>query len=256
MATLTEREEIERYQKLLEDWKPAPPSKKWKTQPVASGPARPAPAAPAAPTNGQLLRQPGAILKLGDGPVVIYLRPVPQKEYHLVLALFPNGSIKTQGVALDAYPVEELGAIPPVWLERMQQEMRWNRDLIVFHCYSYDDVRKLPDAMGAPADAPPAARTPVPSPKAQPEAPAARPPDDPQPAPPRRGSRLQIRFGNNVWDAIYWGKDDQGHVVAHQTNNQWALMHLDLDRFGNGVQVDPNPDLALVEQIEKSLLAQ
>ena len=65
-----------------------------------------------------------------------------------------------------------------------------------------------------------------------------------------------IRFGNNVWDAIYWGKDDQGHVVAHQTNNQWALMHLDLDRFGNGVQVDPNPDLALVEQIEKSLLAQ
>ncbi|MBN1868369.1 hypothetical protein JW916_13870 [Candidatus Sumerlaeota bacterium] len=46
-----------------------------------------------------------------------------------------------------------------------------------------------------------------------------------------RGRRFSIKFGNRGWEAVYWGEDEQGSVVAHNTNGQWSLMHLDLSRF-------------------------
>jgi hypothetical protein len=53
----------------------------------------------------------------------------------------------------------------------------------------------------------------------------------------RRGQCLAIKFGKKgeAWDAIYWGRDQQGTVVAHDTNGHWTLMHLDLSRFRDKV---------------------
>lgn len=211
----------------------------------------------------------GAILRLNGRTLAIYKKAVPEKEYHLVLMLSPGGSVKAQGVALEGYEVEELGCIAPKWFEKMQTEMHWDRDLIVFHCYSFEDVVRIPRAEGgeetlesvrpAPAAPPPpraeaeqVAVTPTASPVMPP--PVTAPPKPEANGSMRRGQRLQIKFGNNTWDAVYWGKDDQGQVIAHKTYEQWALMHLDLKRFTNSMLIDPEADLTLVQEIEQSLL--
>ena len=139
-------DEVERYQKILEDWSwsAKPKGNKGSQQPEGrSVPAQPA---------GHVQRQPGAILCLDGRTIAIYKQAAPEKEYHLMLALFPNNQVKTQGIALEGHQVDEIGSLPPDMMERLQRDLRWNRDLIVFHCYSYDDVEKIPAQM-APPDA-------------------------------------------------------------------------------------------------------
>lgn len=193
---------------------------------------------------------------LNGGALAVYLRPVPEKEYHLALVLSPNGGAKIQGLALQAHQVEEIGKIPPQYVAQMQNDLRWDRDLLVFHCYRYEDARRIPPMTSdetAPAHAIPHAPT------AASDSPASARQEEPAATtqnglPARRGQRLQVKFGANSWDAVYWGKDAQGHVVAHQTYQKWSLMHLDLERFSNGLLVDPNVDEALLSEIERSLL--
>jgi hypothetical protein len=43
-------------------------------------------------------------------------------------------------------------------------------------------------------------------------------------------------------------------VIAHKTYENWSLMHLDLKRFASTMQVEPEADLTLVQEIEQSLL--
>jgi hypothetical protein len=198
--------------------------------------------------------------------IVIYRRAVPEKEYHLVLALGPNNSIKVQGIALEGYEVEEIGSLPPVWIERLNTELRWERDLIVFHCYRYEDVAKIPSAENAEELRPAAPPTqPVyasgPSSYSSPAPERSAPVREPAPATDadmlngnlRRGHRMKIRFGANTWDAVYWGKDDQGQVIAHQTYERWSLMHLDLNRFRTGLVIEPDVDTRVVREIERSI---
>jgi hypothetical protein len=283
-VTMTENEEIERYRKILEDWKPGP-APKGRTRPPAVSqtsastsavvsPAisavRSAPVASSSPVGATSPAvgsyTPGAILKLNQRTVAVYRRAVPEKEYHLVLILCPNNAVKVQGVALEGYEVEEIGTLPPAWVDRLQAEQRWERDLIVFHCYRYEDVCKVPtadatedfrmeppSAHNAPAEQEATATQGAGTQTASVQTAAEGHPDKENGAL-RRGQRLQIKFGNNTWDAVYWGKDDQGQVIAHQTYERWSLMHLDLARFQNGLLVDPEVDMDLVRKIEQSIV--
>lgn len=196
----------------------------------------------------------GTILLLNDSMLAVYKRPVPEKEYHLVATLLPKGAVRIEGIALDGYQIEELGQIPYSLFEKLQGDMFWDRDLIVFHCYRFEDVALIPKTPGVPEPRP------APQGNGRPQAPARPQPSPPQPAaePEKeqpflaRGKRLRVKFGDKYWDAVYWGRDEQGHVVAHQTHQQWALMHLDLDRFSEGLEVDPHVDVKIVEEINKS----
>lgn len=280
-------EEVERYRRILEDWKPGPGPRKNTPPPAparSNGDARPANNGGAAvasaytPHGAVSTFTPGAILLLNGRTLAVYRKPVPEKEYHLVLVLCPNQTVKAQGIALEGYQVEELGSLAPAWFERLQNEMRWERDLIVFHCYRYEDVAHIPaperfeDPRGSmPPVAQPAAYQPA-QPTYQPAAQqpvfqqaACQQPAGYQPVPPeperangngqlRRGQRLQIQFGAKAWDAVYWGKDDQGQVIAHRTYENWSLMHLDLERFANGLVVTPEIDMVLVKEIEHALM--
>lgn len=253
-------EEVERYQKLLEDWKPGPPtSPKFKPKPsVSTLPThtnRLAPSPPK-PTPHGVQYGPGAILLINRRTLAVYRRFVPEKEYHLVLSLCPNQAVKIQGVALEGHDVEELGSIPSAWLDRLQNEMTWDRDLIVFHCYRYEDVAKIPtpDSFEEPRGS--VQPTPAPPPAQEtlsPPVPVAKP--EKLNGNLHRGQRLQIKFGSNTWDAVYWGKDDQGQVIAHQTYERWSLMHLDLNRFSNGLVIHSDVDAQIIQVIEQSLLS-
>jgi len=250
---MTEHEEVERYRKILEDWRPSPPSPKYRSSAV-SAPATPVATQPlpgARKSTSSAAYSTGAILLLNQRMLAVYKKPVPEKEFHLVLVLCPNGAVRTQGVVLEGHEVEELGSLPQAWFERLQGEMSWERDLIVFHCYRYEDVCKIPLAESIeelretdPAPAEPETRN-VAAPAPKPEKANSSL---------RRGQKLLIKFGNNIWDAVYWGKDDQGQVIAHRTYETWSLMHLSLERFASNMTIEPEVDLNLIQEIEQSLM--
>ena len=261
-----ENEDVDRYEKLLKDWRPG--------RPRGPGPAKPSDRPLRddmfRPDSGDMYRpgaqgsdaqanprsaayNPGSILRLQDRTVVIYKQPVPEKGYHLVYTLIPGGTLKLQGVALEGYQVEEIGSIGQPQFDQLQQAMVWTRDLLVFHCYRYEDVDRIPQRPEVPetgAEPGPAATAASPAPSSPSNG---RQSAEAKVEPLRRGQRLQVRFGAKSWDAVYWGQDSQGHVVAHQTFNKWALMHLELDRFGGNVQIDPTVDEEVIGQIEENI---
>lgn len=211
----------------------------------ASSPSVPEP--PAARKIG-----PGSILWLNRRAVAIYKMAVPEKGYTVVLVPGPHGMLKTQGLELQNYQVEEIGLLTPKYFDKLQLEMRWNRDLIIFHCYSVEDAEKvqLPNCEVCPHF----------EEKAKAEAAHAAAPKAAAPHPPaapdrslRRGQRLQIMMGGKSWNAVYWGKDDGGHVVAHNTVGAWALMRFNLDQYAATMRVEPEPDAELLRQIEAAL---
>ena len=182
--------------------------------------------------------------------------------------------------------MDEVGSLPAPVLNDLLRKMRWTRDTIVFHCYCYEDVLKLPamdpaaktsaptmqePAVQEPTTPQPAA--PPPSSSAPKSAPASAPAATEPPrattetAPPpaeepagngtlHRGQHLKIKFGDKLWEAVYWGKDNQGSVVAHRTYDHWSLMHLDIERFGNDLAAGDEVDMGLLKEIEQSLATQ
>lgn len=214
---------------------------------------------------------PGTILWVNQQAVAIYKMAVPEKGYHILLLPGPGGVIKSQDVGdLDQYMIEELGVIESCWFEKMQEAMRWNRDLILFHCSSFAEALKIQippceacphlgdkkqvqarHAQTAPDPAhhhPPQQHQPAPHPT----------PPEPPPADKglRRGQRFQIMMGRKSWSAVYWGKDDEGCVVAHHTTGEWVLMHLDLEPYAATLRAEPQPDQGAIYQIENSLSKQ
>jgi hypothetical protein len=200
----------------------------------------------------------GAIITLGDGSIGIFKDPAPGKEYQLVYFLEPGGKISPQGVVLHAYDVQELGVLPESHLKAFQRSQRWNRDSVVFHLKHWDDVRHLPPAIAFdPQEAPSiddvsprrGSRGSVPHMSGEmqmapglDENPSAMDFEAPHPLPERKseltiGRRLRIKFGDRDWDAVYWGADDLGAILAHCTNKKWAMMHLDLKRFADNIEL-------------------
>ena len=264
---MTEREELEQYERMLAGWRPGPP-KPDQHSATRGWTCNDAPAAAShSPSAQEGPHSPGAILLIQGHSLVIYKQAMADKGYHLVYLLAPAGKVKLQGVALDNVPLEELGCLGEAQFEQLQRLQQWSRDVLVFHFYRYEDVDRIPASLGQGASLPPV----HPSPAQDSSAPAhsrqggngyhapAAPPPPPEPpagpAPLRRGQRLRIQMGPKSWDAVYWGHDDEGHVVAHLTYNTWSLMHLDLERFGSSMSVDPHPDPALTAKIEAGLSA-
>jgi hypothetical protein len=68
---------------------------------------------------------------------------------------------------------------------------------------------------------------------------------------PVRGQQISIEFTpGRSWDAIYWCEDNEGTVVAHNTNLHWSLMHFDLGRFQSSLalgQVLTPEEIAAIE---------
>lgn len=178
--------------------------------------------------NNQFL--PGTILYFEDQTVAIYGRQMKDKDYEMVYALGNNGRLKPQGIPLANYDVRPLGRIAPAYLEKLASSMRWERDLVVFHLLEYEDCPLIPEinATNGHEASSPQSSTGVPK-LTLPSAPAAAP------QPLTRGRKLAIVFGKQNWTAVYWGTDELGTVVAHKTHDHWALMHLDLKRFKDGI---------------------
>lgn len=178
---------------------------------------------------------PGTILVLEDGTLAVYREYVPAKEYDLVYQLNENGRAVPQGLPLHNYDVEPIGRVSLLVLDRLSRENRWDRDMIVFHLLQYKDVAHVPRMMEAGSRGA-GSSTIVPKLSEADLNPTATPPLPEERPQMTRGRRMTIDFGpGRTWEAVYWGKDELGHVVAHHTHERWALMHLDLNRFKESV---------------------
>jgi hypothetical protein len=221
---------------------PKPPT----PPPEPSSPARPPSPPPARKPTPDLSEplgtfSPGTVLQLEDGTLAIYKEPVKGKEYEIVYVLRPTGKAAPEGIALYAYEAKKLGLLAPEYLEQLQRTLRWDRDVIVFHLdkLEYRDLVPVPAETTGPRPDPPTA--------ALLQSGAGREL--------ARGRRIRISFGpGKSWEAVYWGKDLLGHVLAHRTHNQWALMHLDLKRFRDSIELGEFLSPDEIEAIQNEIL--
>jgi hypothetical protein len=194
--------------------------------------------------------------------MVVYRRPMAGEPYDMVYSLLADGKVRIEAVQMEDHQVGVLGLLPEVDLKRLQSAMTWTRALIAERCTKPEDRDRIPEpAVDGTESAPPKSSSPPPR-----SSPATPPPKVEREAAPepeassaphkttiRRGQRVRLKFGDRSWDAVYWGKDNVGTVVAHNTHNQWTLMHLDLNRFKESMVVDPQPDDKLIQSIRESL---
>ncbi len=178
------------------------------------------------PQTGSRARVPslheiGAILRLEDGSIGIYKGPMPGKEYHFIYHLLPDGNVRPEGVYITSYNVEHLGQLAPEVLDELQKNMHWERDRIIYHLSSYEKARLIPilDMNGKPKT----------------ESQAATPTQKKEGL--ERGRRIVVKIGDKIWEAVYWGRDELGQIVAHNTHKSWTLMHLNLGRFGDSMDL-------------------
>ncbi len=168
----------------------------------------------------------GTVLLFDDNSIGIYKDARPDKEYEVIIMMLPDGSVIPQGVNLLHYEVRAVGTLPPEFLLRIQRRKTWERDEIVFHLSAFDYCQFIPH---------PAPNT-IEKGRSSAEHSLSGvvrklPTNQEEPRRMITGREFTINFGQQEWHAVYWGEDDLGTVIAHNTNDTWALMHLDLRRF-------------------------
>ncbi|MCC6546893.1 hypothetical protein IT570_06960 [Candidatus Sumerlaeota bacterium] len=207
--------------------------------------------------DGRLL--PGTIFVLEDGAMGVYRERNDAKEYDVVYMLKPTGRAAPQGMPLGNYDVETVGRLTQGMLDQITSSGRWDRDMIVFHLLKFKDHVHVPEiSVNAPV-----APSEVPIPGTQeatvsswtikkPTSSDLHAPVEEKPAL-SRGREFTIQFGgaHQRWSAVYWGKDEMGHVVAHKTHEKWTLMHLDLNRFKETLQFGEVVGQGIISEMER-----
>jgi hypothetical protein len=246
--------------------------------PVAQPPEEEIPQAVSGRALDQVL--PGTIMRLDDGSVAVYKDAVSGKDYALFYFLEPDGSLEPRGIFLEQYETQRIGMLPRELFDEMRRSRTWDRDAILYHLDQFE-FRALvphvsipspqPSGQSAPALAP----TPPPPPRPAARASASRAADKHPPAPipkehrperrqdstarsaPRepleRGRIIKINIGGRNWEAVFWTRDEIGPIVAHDTNREWALMHLDLSRFKDSFEFGTLLGAEKLLEIEQSL---
>lgn len=253
--------------------------------------SRPVSPKPAAAAHEQTEFESGNILCLNNEDLVVYRRPIAGKPLDMVYSLVSDGSVRIDGVDLSNHDVVEVGALPMTAVKQIQREMTWNREMIANHCYTKEDGDRIPAPGGAVAASgaevytqnlrTPQRRTPGrPAPSApaggnSPELKAAivdlvaqesavrveeLPPTTPaRPTPGktkiRRGQKVKLKMKGRNWEAVYWGRDNKGSVVAHNSKGHWALVHFNLSGYKDALTISREADPALVEEIKQALQA-
>lgn len=233
---------------------PARPQPQRPTSPVK--PQRETPAVQQkAPAAGDMSA--GVVFKFDDDSVAVYKDAVSGKDYALFYFLEPNGLLAPRGIFLEQYEKQRIGKLPDDVLEQMWQSNRWDRDAVIFHLDKFEYatvIRRLETR--TPAEnytRPQQSQQPAPAPRV-----AAAPEGPPTPAPVERdplerGRVVRLNVAGKVWESVYWTKDEIGPIVAHDTNREWSLMHLDLSRFKDSIEYGELLDPEKLQEIEASL---
>lgn len=199
----------------------------------------------------------GTILRFEDESIGVFKDARADKDYEIVYQLRPDGTAVAEGMELASYEVRVIGRLPPEFVLRLQRRQRWLRDEIVFHLDSFDYCAFIPAVETSSSASKPAPALPqAPASPLQGASFATLAP--PTPAAPKLepGRQVQVSFGPaKQWAAVYWGEDDMGPLVVHQSSGRWALMHLDLNRFADSIVIGDFVDDETRAQIEDEVAA-
>ncbi len=226
---------------------------------VPPPPARATRPESATPSTAPSGLQPGTIVQFDDNSVAIFKDSVSGKDYALFYFLEPNLSLAPRGIFLEQYGMTTIGQVPAEMLAQMVQSRRWDRDAVIFHLARFEHAAAIRAVItGSAPPAPPDASL-----GAERESPSATaraytvPAEPPSPATPRdpleRGRVIRINVGGREWESVFWTSDEIGPIVAHDTNREWALMHLDLSRFKDAIEYGEVLDQARLAEIADSL---
>ena len=198
--------------------------------------------------------EPGAIVQFDDNSIAIFKDAVSGKDYALFYFLEPDMTLAPRGIFLEQYGMTVIGTLPTEAMAEMTTARQWDRDQIIFHLTKFEYAQAIRQLLlGNAGHGPSGAAGAPPQPKIPPHQPSPVRPDQPAPtaaAPPQqgnfqtgdaadmleRGRQLRINVGGRMWESIYWTSDEIGPIVAHNTNREWALMHLDLARFKDAIE--------------------
>jgi len=190
---------------------------------------------------GNLPFPPGTLVRLNDDSLGIIKEEIHDREYDLVYILTLEGNVEPHGVCLFSVGIERLGRLPKEELHKIEKTMSWNRDHLIYYL---DDVKmagKIPQPKAGNGSS------------AASETPAVPRFDDG--ASMQRGRCVSVIFGTKKWEAVYWGEDSMGTIVAHNQQGEWELLHMDLKRFGSSVKPGKLLQGAELKAIEKAIVA-
>lgn len=194
---------------------------------------------------------PGAIVRIDDGSIAIFKDAVSGKDYALFYFLERNGTMAARGIFLQQYESRRIGHMPAELLEKMLKAGRWERDAIIFHLERYEYTRYI-----KPVDADASIMSLAESNETPYNDESLNQMETPRPDKPAslvRGRHFRINFSGKIWDAVYWTSDAMGPIVAHSTLGKWSLMHLDLERFKDSLELGEMAEDHEIRAIERSL---
>lgn len=189
----------------------------------------------------------GTIIRFEDGTIGIYISEVPGKEYEIIYCLNENGRVEPRGIALYSMKHTVLGKLPEERVKHIKSKMRWMREEIIYYLDKFEYIHLIPQinhresTVTTPVEEKTILHTnsgvttkqrttaekesEIEVRRSETQAPALV-----------RGRKIRINYGNRFWEAVYWGADQYGPIVAHKTSGKWELMHLDLSRFADKIE--------------------
>lgn len=180
----------------------------------------------------------GTILLFEDQSIAVYKDKRPEKEYEVVLMLKDDGHVESRGIMLETYELKSIGMLPPEFVLRIQRRKTWDRDEIIYHLNTFDYCVNIPHPVTPEQRMSQASSSGIPKLNITPENKLVS------------GREITISFGpNQQWKAIYWGEDDLGTIIAHNSGKKWSLMHMDLKRFKDSMEYGSIIDRTLMDEI-------
>ncbi len=69
-----------------------------------------------------------------------------------------------------------------------------------------------------------------------------------------RGRRIRIGLQDRSWDAIYWGCDEEGDILASQEQGHWRFVRFNLKNCLGQLQVGDLMALSDIHALEQDVL--
>ena len=69
-----------------------------------------------------------------------------------------------------------------------------------------------------------------------------------------RGRRIRIGPRDRPWEAVYWGSDDGGDILASLEQGHWRFVHYNLKEVSGQVQVGDLMSVSEIHALEKDAL--
>lgn len=194
----------------------------------------------------------GTILILEDGSLAIYKNKIQGKEYDLVYILNPkNAKVEAKGIYVSGYETEKIGLLPEDLFNKIQKTLLWSRDAIIYHLDKYSFCSRIPQ-VNTPSEEPSESKegdTNAYFLQKKPPQEVSSPTDALT-----KGRKMTVMFGDKAWESYFWGKDELGTIVVHQTTGDWTAMHLDLKRFGESIKLGEILSPDKIKQIDDIIL--